>query len=436
MDRYRYISTILENSYDEFKKGNIVFNFGCWKSSEGDETIVDVNGETIGLVFIHEYAIVDMYIDESDSSNNTVTIVNPWYSDKQYTISWAEFCKIDISPLYQQYTHLDNNIIQSELDKMINNFTQGSMDELEFKQALKAFGIDATNNICRANDKDYYFEFDYKGHHYKVSCSRLVADNLYNTQTTYTMDDLLQYTNNMNIINEYFDAAGTKDGEPYIYRLKDGVTLGDFIRIANPSLLAEYKQQEANTYIKTIDTSILGDNEQEFLTEVNKLIDKYSSGKITFAQFKQQVQGLYSLFKCETSKEQFIMLFTGFLNPFNSKETEYYNMFIYNYDNLESFTMTPIQVNGNGYYYSSNQVSQGLFNNLYSTVKALINDIPYGNEVLNKIGGDARLKQILMNIWNDYADGNPMDIQMLFSYLFDDVFGHYSDLEYYLDSTF
>ena len=82
------ILEFLQNSYHDFQENNVCCYFYL---NGGTYEATTTNNESCFRVSIpscHAFAITNM-------TNNTVTIVNPWYSDKEYELFWDEFIKLN-----------------------------------------------------------------------------------------------------------------------------------------------------------------------------------------------------------------------------------------------------------------------------------------------------------------------------------------------------
>ena len=106
-------------------------------------------------------------------------------------------------------------------------------------------GIEQVDNISEHTDYKFnsedimvgvmkYIEFDFNNRHYTINHYVPKDQNQRNGKyETHTFDDINQSTADQNLINQYFEIAATVDGEPLIYRLKEGVTFEDFVNAVN-----------------------------------------------------------------------------------------------------------------------------------------------------------------------------------------------------------
>jgi hypothetical protein len=86
----------IENFFNKYKgkaSYTTVLNFSV---GPGKHTVTTVTGEvvTVDVSTGHAFAITNV-----DYNNKIVTIVNPWDSSKEYTLTWAEFAKFGIKSL-------------------------------------------------------------------------------------------------------------------------------------------------------------------------------------------------------------------------------------------------------------------------------------------------------------------------------------------------
>ena len=374
---------LFEYKYNDFKNGDLTLTCG---GIEDNISVKDINGKYISIIPNHEYAITDMYKDPYNPSNNTVTIVNPWYSDEPIVLSWEEFMKTHLTVT----CFCDRDLIN--IDDVFEPFINGDINEDDLFGSLWDMAL---QGVFSDEQKEY----------------------------------IIQKSTSLGLNSQWIEHLMENSSS------------------ANP---IEQRQHKASKFVKKFDMDALGDKKQEFLEEANKIIEKYANGSMDFESLISQIKILYTSYmgggtedinQTEDSQSEnvisdaeiaFIKSFTSMSNPFNAKRDDYYRIFLNNYDALGSFDMQPVYVNEKGQYVSTSNPSRGLFSNFVDTVKTLINDIPNGKIILESIGGDNRLREILMNIWNSYAPQSNMDIEWLFNDIFDSIFATYGELESYM----
>ena len=112
---------------------------------------------------------------------------------------------------------------------------------------------------------------------------------------------------------------------------------------------------------------------------------------------------------------------------YNDSEGEHY------YDHGFTFNMEKITKDNSGNYICSNNTQAlNVFNALFETIKTLINDID--TSLLNQIGGDNRLKEILYYMWNDLATGGTANLEYMLNDITNKLFS-VADMTEYLNRT-
>ena len=434
IDSAEFAYSVLDFWYEEFINGNVGFelsfhlDLSYLREQYGINAIfgaIDING--LQIIENHAYNVEGITIaDPSDPAKNTISLSNPWEPEIVVTFTWEELVKIGIFKMEMLNIAGVESTIGTNMDKYADKwFDQFINGEISASELWNKMSYCAANGYFSKETEDYIFNkwlllytegyIDIKwpyppvgdwesgkdgdgigvndsyGMQFEMNGSvYVISKGSKNGSQSFMSDDILKYTTDTDIINQFFDIAATKDGQPYIYRLKEGLSMDDFVNAVNSN-------------------NGSGDTE-----DINGTEEPQSENGISAAE------------------DAFIKLFTGMSNPFNAKRNDYYRIFLYNYDALGSFDMQPVYVNEKGQYVSTSNPSRGLFSNFFDTVKALINDIPNGNLVLESIGGDDRLREILMNIWNSYAPQSSMDIEWLFNDIFDSIFSTYGELESYM----
>ena len=126
-------------------------------------------------------------------------------------------------------------ILSNELTTYFSDEQRNSIIERAILLATKGkIDINLLITVCNTNGyRNPDWPNDYGNN--EIVCygtTYVVNINNENNRPTYSKSDILKYTSNTNIINKYFDVAATKNGEPLVYRLKDGYTFQDFLNAA------------------------------------------------------------------------------------------------------------------------------------------------------------------------------------------------------------
>jgi len=321
------IQTAFDMICDDFNNGNIILTYG----GAG-----------------HRCSIVGI-----DRDNKTVTIVNPYESDKLKSYTWDEFANMRVNvsgfqtfdsfdyenfifgnnatgdDIYLRITRLTDEYNQGVLYNSVNDFVYYSEEKLNalkdkiMKEVILRYQNGNINNITKienfmVNDSirnEAYHEFDYNGHKYWF-----LVDN-YSGYTYYKSDEILEYTTNPDIINEYFDITAAIDGVPLTYKLKDGVTLENFINEVNN----RQNEQMINDLFSPFENGKIDENTliSNLYSQRNKLNNeqkKLASNKVI---------KLCILGKLEVSNIEFLLTEFGFLNRNDDIVLEYTNRINY-----------------------------------------------------------------------------------------------------------
>jgi len=385
IENYHY--SYLESLYDNFKNGEVTLS--CTFNSNYTGYVSDV-----WITNQHAYTITNISItNPSNPKTNTITIVNPHNPDVSLEISWEEFESMiqDLEECFLKKPTI--NDMQNRINCFISCATNGDYSNDYLNEALYLFkSLDEIGNfkytsnieIIYPNGEfdvryEYIIEFNFNNQHYNVSL--LSYDSNKSIKTT-TPSELTKYTNNNSLINKYFEVAASVDGEPLIYRLKDGVTYEDFLT----EVQAE-KQQIANS--------------------IKPIKDVYQNSNGKYSDMLKDLSGYHRT-----------------LAYSDSSGDHYYDRGFY-------FTMNQITKDEDGNYICSadSQMSGpqtlDVFNGLFETIKTLINDTD--KNLLNQIGED-RLKEALYFMWNDLASGKQVELWQVLDNVVNKIY--YSMYEY------
>ena len=188
-----------------------------------------------------------------------------------------------------------------------------------------------------------------------------------------------------------------------------------------------YSSMMVNDILSEYDSSLLGDKEQIFLDEISV----FKNGtKCSEDYVKMYIQRLYDTLIAENPEDVFVAIFSDkYANEImNNKFQYYYGRFLCWYDGLDKFpNKTDIVKTPDGDYTCTDKRSLDLFNNLVDVLREIIWDIPLGRFILDYIGGEARLKDLAMNIWNYY--NNDMEYTYTEDFFSDIIYTFLTDSE-------
>jgi len=297
----------LEYNYNHLKNGNAIFY--C----EFNNVIVkDTNLNEIRLHEGHAYSIVDF-----DKDSKTITIVDP-YSTEPIVLSWDVFASanqdkplhryfnsdsISVDDVFEPFINGDINVkdllsniadlrslnvfsakdkeyiiekcvdlaineqmstqfvnvmsqqLKLEPEELINIYVKiyAQTSNSDIKNSIIDLIYRVSKEIAKFDNSSMKFTFD--GKTYEVY-NKFDSSNPDNKHEIYAPYDITKYTNNKELINKYFEVAASVDGEPLIYRLKDGVSYEYFLAEAGvkteDSTFGPYihvKQNEIDSFI-------------------------------------------------------------------------------------------------------------------------------------------------------------------------------------------
>ena len=147
---------------------------------------------------------------------------------KQYRfdVGTNKFVEPDISSILSR----DDYSKQEKLDFVVDFLTQGKISEDEAADAIFALFGERPLVFDATDGRRVFSSFDDNGKQYAVAWLKSVADG---TRTTnldkYTEEQLLSYTNDMDLINEYFTMVYCDSDNKTLYMLKDGFSFELFL---------------------------------------------------------------------------------------------------------------------------------------------------------------------------------------------------------------
>ena len=154
-----YIATYL---FDDYIYMNSSYNCGTYNLlNEAYDALKNDNAVLTCGMLGHEYSIIDINIDESNPANNTVTLINPYESDKPFTYTWDVLkvkCEDDISCcqkidtfdvqlLFKNFDKFDDDISPFDKAKQLKNAISAFTSDLEY------ISLDQSKVYIPAKDK-------------------------------------------------------------------------------------------------------------------------------------------------------------------------------------------------------------------------------------------------------------------------------------------
>jgi hypothetical protein len=275
--------------------------------------------------------------EPSDPANNTVTIINPWNSDKPCTITWDQLAALNvdyIEALNIKCQSIPQLNTEDEIKNIINDYcsskwaTQTTIENV--LNNISNIENIVTNTTTIYNNEGLFtgsihkIEFDYNNKHYALEQIMPYDQNLRDgKRELFEPNKLSNYTSDMNLINQYFELAVSIDGEPVMYILKDGVTFEYFTNAVNDQkthnkqavndLFSPFENGEINesTLINQLCSQKSNLNNEQKKLACNKLIELCMSGKINLGNL------------------EFILEEFGILDQCNDIDSEYTNGIMY-----------------------------------------------------------------------------------------------------------
>ena len=170
-----------------------------------------------------------------------------------------------------------DSLRKQALNKFIKDFSEGNLAYAQVSTILSAIGV--SNKQIKSINGNYVISFKFDGKSYSITCNKSAASKGTDDITSKTINSSILQIYPQEILDKYFIAAVTKDGNVEQYAFKDSsLTFEDFKEKVSSDIVKSFMDSEFYGDLNTLYEyqCVVGNEDATIIPELTRILEENS----------------------------------------------------------------------------------------------------------------------------------------------------------------